>query len=777
MKRWILTTLAAFSLLGLALTAKIWVPWILLFAIRNKETVDSVKDFIELVSKLLAWVGAIFLPLHQLWRQKKGPAEKLPVVNVQVINQPPVSVPASAPVFAALHQLPPPPADFTGREEDLKELRAAILVGGVHISGLQGQGGVGKTALALKLAADLAPNFHDAQIYLDLKGISERPLTSSEAMKHVLRTFHPEVKLPNKEDELSALYHTVLHDKRVLLLMDNAKDAAQLKSLIPPQGCALLVTSRYRFALPGLQQKNLDTLLPEDATKLLLRIAPVIGCEAEAIARSCGYLALALRLAATAIAEHINLAPSDYRQKLSDEKQRLKLLSGDGGVEASITLSYNLLDGESQKHWRVLAVFPDTFDASAPAAIWGIGAAAANEALSRFLQYSMLQWNESTKRYRLHDLMRDFARRQLTQLTATESHDAFRDHARHYGEILEKSDQLYLRGGDSIMRGLTLFDLEWGNIQAGQAWAAASAATDQEAAKLCSSFPDWGIRVLDLRRHQGEQIHWREAALAAARKLKDRAAEGRHLGNVGVAYADSGEYRRAIDYQEQALVIARDIGDKRGEGTALGQLGNTYYSLGEYSRAIDYQEKALVIARDVGDKRGEGNALGTLGVAYADTGEFHRAIEYQEQRQAIARIMGDQQAEAQALGNLGIAHRSLGDHQRAIKDHEGSLKINHALGNLWEEGRDLSNLGYTYAELRDARRAIDYYEKALAIARAVGDLRNEGNTLGIMSLAVDKIGDRKRAIEHAEASLKIREKIEDPNAATVRKQLEEWRNV
>jgi tetratricopeptide (TPR) repeat protein len=771
MKKWTLTILAAFSLSVLAWKAKVWVPWILLFATRNKETVDSFKDLIELVSKLLAGAGAIFLPLYQLWRQKKGPAEKPSDVNVQIFNQLPVSAPVSAPVFAALHQLPPPPADFTGREEDLKELRAAILVGGVHISGLQGQGGVGKTALALKLAADLAPNFHNAQIYLDLKGISERPLTSSEAMKHVLLAFRPEVKLPNNEDELSALYHTLLHDKRVLLLMDNAKDAAQVKSLIPPQGCALLVTSRYRFALPGLQQKNLDTLLPEDATKLLLRIAPVIGGEAEAIARSCGYLALALRLAATAIAEHINLAPSDYRQKLSDEKQRLGLLSGDGGVDASITLSYNLLDGESQKRWRVLAVFPDTFDASAPAAIWGIGAAVANEALSRFLQYSMLQWNDSTKRYRLHDLMRDFARQQLT---ATESDDAFRNHARHYRAILEESDQLYLIGGDSIMRGLTLFDLEWGNIQAGQAWAAAYAATDQEAAKLCSSFPDWGIRVLDLRRQKGEQIHWREAALAAARQMKDRAAEGRHLGNVGVAYADSGEYRRAIDYQEQALVITRNIGDKRGEGTALGQLGNTYYSLGEYESAIDYEEKALMIARDVGDKRGEGNALGTLGVAYADTGVYHRAIEYQEQRQAIARAMGDQQAEAQTLGNLGIAHRLLGDHQRAIEDHEGSLKINHALGNLWEEGRDLANLGYTYAELGEARRAIDYYEKALAIARKVGDLRSEGNTLGIMSLAVDKLGDRNKAIELAETSLKIRVQIEDPNAATVRKQLEEW---
>src|ERR1019366_829646 len=162
---------------------------------------------------------------------------------------------APLPVIAALHQPPPPPADFTGRTTELAELRAAIEKGGVHISGLQGQGGVGKTALALKLAAELAPNYPDAQIYLDLKGVSEKPLTAAEAMSHVLRTFHPEVKLPEKEEDIHALYLSVLHNQRALLLMDNAKDASQVRPLIPPPGSALLVTSRQHFALPGLQAK------------------------------------------------------------------------------------------------------------------------------------------------------------------------------------------------------------------------------------------------------------------------------------------------------------------------------------------------------------------------------------------------------------------------------------------------------------------------------------------------------------------------------------------
>ena len=240
--------------------------------------------------------------------------------NSAIVHSPPL--PPLTPRF----QLPPPPADFTGREAELRDLHAAIEKGGVHISGLQGQGGVGKTALALKLAAELSPNYPDARIYLDLKGVSEKPLTAAEALSHVVRTFHPEAKLPEKEDELGALFHSVLHGKRVLLLMDNAKDAAQVKSLIPPEGCTLLVTSRFRFTLPGLHQKSLDTFPPEDAKKLLLEIAPRIKGEAEAIAKLCGYLALALRLAATAIAEHIDLAPDGIPRKASRRKAATETL-------------------------------------------------------------------------------------------------------------------------------------------------------------------------------------------------------------------------------------------------------------------------------------------------------------------------------------------------------------------------------------------------------------------------------------------------------------------
>jgi len=247
------------------------------------------------------------------------------------------------PAVSALHQLPTPPADFTGRDAELNELMAKLETGGATISGLQGMGGVGKTTLALKLAALLTPRYPDAQLFLDLKGASDKPLSPAEAMAHVIRACHPTAKLPESETELKPLYQSMLHSQRALLLMDNAREAKQVEPLLPPATCCLLVTSRQHFTLPGLYAKDLNTLPPKDAGQLLLTIAPRIGAAAEAIAKLCGYLPQALRLAASALAEQIDLSPADYLRRLENAQTRLGL------VEASLNLSYDLLEAETQK--------------------------------------------------------------------------------------------------------------------------------------------------------------------------------------------------------------------------------------------------------------------------------------------------------------------------------------------------------------------------------------------------------------------------------------------
>ena len=443
-----------------------------------------------------------------------------------------------------LHEVPRPPADFTGREDELKELLAAIEAGGVTISGLQGMGGIGKTALALKLVELLKPRYPDAQFFLDLKGASTQPLTVAEALAHVVRAYHPAAKLPDSESELRGLYLSVLDGQRALLLMDNAANAEQVEPLIPPAGCLLLVTSRQHFTVPGLAAKNLDTLSAADARDLLLTIAPRIETQADEIAALCGHLPLALRLAAAAMVKYRNLSPADYVRRLRDRQQRLQL------IDASLSLSYELLSEELRERWRWLAVFPDTFAGDAAAAVWEVEVDQAQYMLGELMAASLVEWNETSDRYRLHDLARLFAD---AKLSAEERAVGQKRFATHYKDVLAAANELYLEGGESLLRGLALFDLEWGNIQAGHAWVAAQAdAADADVARLGMTYPDAGVYVLDLRQHSRERIRWLEIALAAARRLKDREGEGAALGNLGIAYADLGETRRAIQFYEQA---------------------------------------------------------------------------------------------------------------------------------------------------------------------------------------------------------------------------------
>jgi tetratricopeptide (TPR) repeat protein len=460
----------------------------------------------------------------------------------------------------------------------------------------------------------------------------------------------------------------VLHGQRALLLMDNARDAEQVLPLIPPDTCVLLVTSRWRFALPGLISKDLDELPPEDARKLLLRIAPRIDNHADEIARLCGYLPLALRLAASALSERRDLSPADYLRRLSDEQQRLKLLDK---VVASLSLSYDLLTPDLQKLWRALAVFPATFDAPAAAAVWEMEQDATQDALGELVKYSLLNWDDTTARYSLHDLARLLADKCLTE---EERYASQARHAVYYVNVLSEADDLYLQGGEAFMRGLALFDAERTNIQGGQSWAA-NYADDDKAALLCSRYPTAGIYVLQLRLHPSELVEWLGKALSAAHKLNHRDTEEYIMGNLGNAYAILGKTTQAIKFFELLLARARERGDQHIESQVLSSLGNTYDIAGDLQRSIDFHEQGLLITKEIGDKRGEGIALGNLGRSYKKLDEPLRAVEFYKQALAIMHECGDLQNVGGLLWNLSLAFDSLGDRNRAIAHAEAALKI------------------------------------------------------------------------------------------------------
>lgn len=622
----------------------------------------------------------------------------------------PKPIPPPSALPQPLHQLPRPVDDFTGREAELAELRAAMRERGVTISGVRGLGGVGKTQLALKLADELKPLYPDAQLLLDLQGAGPLPLTPAQAMARVIHAFHPATQLPDGGAELAALYRSVLHGQRVLLLMDNAANREQVEPLIPPAGCALLVTSRFHFALPGIVTKDLDELPQEDAEALLRRIAPDIGEAAAEIAVLCGHLPLALRLAGSALAEKAWLTPAEYTRRLTDRKgERLGL------IEASLATSYDLFNAEQRVRWCQLAVFPGTFDAAGASAVWEMEVDPARDALGELIGASLVDFESG--RHRLHDLARVFAD---SRLSDAEREEARRRHGRFYLRVLRSANALYREGGASLLTGLALFDAEWGNVKAGQAWAASHAAEDAQAAGLCSDYPDAGVFILSLRLHPRERIAWLDSALAGARRVENRSVEAVHLGNLGLAYADLGEARRAIEYYEQALVIDREIGDRPGEGADLGNLGCAYADLGEARRAIEHYEQQLAIVREIGDRRGEGTALGNLGGAYKELGEPRRAIEYCELDLAIRREIGDRRGEGNALGNLGVAYQSLGEPRRAIEHYEQQLAIAREIGDRRGEAIACWNSGLIYRRAGDFARGADLMQIRVEYEQSIG---------------------------------------------------------
>ncbi|MGH9848986.1 MAG: tetratricopeptide repeat protein [Blastocatellia bacterium] len=655
----------------------------------------------------------------------------------------------------ALHQLPPPLPEFAGRSFELAELYAARSNPGIRSLNVQGPGGVGKTTLALKLADQLAPHYPDAQFYIDLKGASAQPLSVAEAQSHVIRAYLPTVRLPENEAELNELYHSVLLDKRALLLLDNAVNAQQVAQLIAPEGCLTIVTSRNHIALAATFTQQLEGLTLVEARDLLQRIVPHIGDHAEKIAELCWYLPLALRLAASALTLNPELKVEDYVSRLEEMRREERSVRA---VDAVLSLSYDLLVPGLQTLWRRLAVFRDTFEAGAAAALWKINPAVAANALDRLMSYSLIERNRATGRFRLHDLMAQFADAHSTD---EERAVARQLHSAHYQSVLHEADALYEQGGVFLKQGLDLVDLEWNNIQAGQVWAATHVDDNRAACELCNSYPDAGKYVLDLRHHPRERIRWSEAALLAARQLKRRKAAVRHLVALGDSYADLAEVHHAIECYEQALQLAREAHDRRGEADALSGLGTAHYLGGGLGRARELHKEAMTIFATVGDRRGEVNSLGHLGLAHFAMGELRNAVTMFDQQLKAAREIGDRRSESNALGGLGLSHYVLGDARRAAELFNRQLEITREIGDRRGEASALGNLGNAYVALKFRQQAIAFHEQALAVAREIGDRRNEAEALGGLGIAEYLSGNIERSIELLERQLKLAGEIGD----------------
>ena len=527
-------------------------PAVRIYPLEIEESIreaKEIKDIIERFEAFLSIIPNVSLEMknqiiaeanNELSSFSKEDKEKYALqVLIEKMSKVSTNCPAD---FIIPHQIPPPPLDFKGREDEIKDILSNFEKGAT-ITGLRGMGGVGKTALALVLANRIKDKFPDGQIFIDLRGTSCNPdlpaLKPEEAMAHVLRAYEPTDRLPKNTNELRGLYHSVLANKRSLLLLDNASNAEQVEPLLPPAGCSVIITSRIKFALPGLAEKDLDILSPKDARDLLLAIAPRIGERSDELAKLCGFLPIALRHAASSLAEKKDLKVSEYEQRLKDKIARLEL------GKSSFSLSYDLLPSTRKKNWRRLSVFPEYFDRDAATAVLKMRPEASYEALSDLVRRSLVDFipteGSEEGRYKLHDLARLFAE---SCLTLDELVDIQQRHAYHYSKVLFLANNLYLNGETDLLKGIKLFDLEWTNIKFGQAWVKSAIRSKRFSKKdsmllanMALSYANDGVYLLDLRLHPRDYIGWFETGLHAARMINYREGEGNYLGNLGLSYS------------------------------------------------------------------------------------------------------------------------------------------------------------------------------------------------------------------------------------------------
>ncbi len=685
---------------------------------------------------------------------------------------------ASVALNPFLHQVAAPVADFTGRVQELAELTAhlqprAQASACVLIAGAHGAGGIGKSELARKLVAQLRDVYPDAQLFLDLKGVAEQPLAPAVALERFIRALDPayqQVQLPERVSELRGIYLSLLTQRRAIVVCDNARDAKQVEPLIPPAGCALIVTSRLAFQLPGMEPRHLDKLSADDACALLQKIARhLTRAEAERLAQLCGNFPQALRVYGNFLADRPAYPPEKYARRVAEAQARGELEAEN--LAAFETSYLDLLDAAQQRHWRRLAVFVSDFDPADAAAVMALDETDDPDLLlNELARLSMIEFDKARGRYWLHDLAQVYGKRLLTE--AGERYAAELRYAAHYCDLLGAMTLLYLQG-DQI-KALQIFDTERGHILMGFVWAKTRLANDQTAAKLCMNYPDAGAQMFELRMHSDERLIWFQTQHVAAQQLCNRQMEAHAFGNLGLAYIALGEIQQAINCHEKDLEICRELEHRHGESGALNNLGLAYMDLGEMQQAIRYFKQSLRINRKVGDRRGEGSALGNLGLAYVNLNNARQSIKYCNQSLAINREIGNRRGEGIDLSNLGKAYVAMDKLPEAIAYFIEHLAITRELGDRFGEAYALGNLGWAYGFFDLVEDSIDYYEQALAIRCEIGDRMGEAIASWNLAHRLYAQGKKARAYALAQSALELFETTGSPHAAKVRDALAEW---
>jgi DNA-binding SARP family transcriptional activator/tetratricopeptide (TPR) repeat protein len=694
-----------------------------------------------------------------------------------------------APAAAQRHratprQLPGPVPHFLGRADELRRLSESLdqATDATAVWVIGGTAGVGKTALAVRWAHRVSGRFPDGQLYANLRGYDrERPVTAADALAGFLRALGVAGQdIPPGTDERAALYRSLLAGRRMLVVLDNAGDDAQVRPLLPgAPPCVTVVTSRDTLAglvvREGARRLDLGLLPQADAAGLLRALIGVRAAAdpgaTQALACLCARLPLALRLAAELAATRGGARLADLVAELAGGP-RLDLLDAGGNprtaVRAVFSWSYRHLDAGTARMFRLLSLHPGAdLDVYAAAALAGLTAERAAGPLDRLVRAHLIDTTQPG-RYGLHDLLRAYAR-ELAAEGGPDSQDEPRS-------ALTRLFDYYLHATAEAMG--TLFPAErrscsgltppatsippvTGRPDAARAWldAQRAALTAVAAHTAEHGWPRHTIglattvfRYLEGGGHCPEAAVIHAHARRAAQLTGDLAAEAAALTSLGLADARQGRYQRAASQFQQALALSRQAGDQADEARALGNLGIVRYQQGRYQQAASHYRQALRLFRELGDQTGEASALTSLANVALRQGRYQQAASHLRKALALYRDSGNRSYEAYALQILGLVDLRTGRCPQAMDRSHEALELARQTGNRGCAAYALANLGAIELCQGRYQQAADHQRQALAMFCEIGDRSGAAqarNGLGCVFLATGH-GDHARG-EHATA--------------------------
>ncbi|WP_328607046.1 NB-ARC domain-containing protein [Amycolatopsis sp. NBC_00345] len=703
---------------------------------------------------------------------------KLPVLPAEVqIKRPAAELP--------ICQLPLDLPDFTGREEVVDRIVERLRERGGHgqpsVFVLSGAPGVGKSAIAVRVAHAVRDGFADGQLHVDLAGTSSSPRAPMGVLAELLRALGiPDAGLPRDLPERSALLRSRLAGKRMCVVLDDAGSAAQVRPLLPGTGaCAVLVTSRLRLPdLDGAVSVDVDLLPEPEAARLLQGIvgAERVAAEPEnaaAILRQCGHLPLAIRVAGAKLTNRPSWSLRVLADRLHDERRRLdELRVGDLAVRASVTLSYDLLPMSAAAAFRWLgALGPVQFPAWVVAA--ALGRPSADDVLDVLVDAHLVELVASDAtgqpRYRLHDLLRVYA----AELAERDGPGKTRAAARRVLEgylalAVEAADRMPIHFfGQYRDEAAKLPELppETERLLADPAaWFAAERHTTVAAVNLAAElgFDDltWQLTAaltpyFDLRGHQDDWHSTHALALAAARRAGSAHGEAIIQRNLGQIHLYQDSYTEALVAFEASYARYQQIGDAQGMGTALAGLGTILRIEGANDRALERCHEALKLFAEAGDRHGEAVvrvAAGTIWLAqkcYASAKRwFTDALE-------LSAEIGDRHREAHALQRLGLLHQHEGNLGQAREQVTRAIAIFTDLGDDHCVGYANQALGELCLYSGDFAHAQLLLVNSLSVHRRNGDRRSEAEVSQLLGELHSALSQPERSRTYSERALVI----------------------